>query len=165
VVGEYIAIGGDVLQRAHIRPAGLSDLPQLAHLFDLYRQFYKKNSSLDGAAQFLRARIANKESVIFVAEAPPDELSGFVQLYPSFTSLGMGRSWILNDLYVSQAFRRQGVGRALMEAAHEFAKSTGALSITLETQIENTEAQALYEALGYSAATGFAFYSKPLPSN
>jgi ribosomal protein S18 acetylase RimI-like enzyme len=145
-----------------IRQVELRDLSQLAELFDLYRQFYKKPSNLDAATHFLQARITNRDSVIFVAEPSTGSLCGFAQLYPSFTSLGMGSSWILNDLYVSRAVRRLGVGRSLVEAVHAFAELSGVLSITLETHIENTGAQALYRALGYEAQTDFALYSKTL---
>jgi ribosomal protein S18 acetylase RimI-like enzyme len=49
-----------------------------------------------------------------------------------------------------------------VEAVHAFAELSGVLSITLETHIENTGAQALYRALGYEAQTDFALYSKTL---
>lgn len=146
----------------HIRQVELGDIAKLAELFDLYRQFYRKPSDIEGATQFLRARIANKESVIFVGENQARDLCGFAQLYPSFTSLRMGPSWVLNDLYVAQAFRRRGMGRLLMEAVHAFAESSGVRSISLETQVDNADAQAFYKALGYEAETGFILYSKTL---
>lgn len=151
-----------MLQELTIRQVEIEDTHNLAELFDLYRQFYKKPSDLDGATRFLHARIDKNESVIFVAQAATGKLYGFTQLYPSFTSLGMERSWILNDLYVVENARRLGIGRLLMNAAHDFAYSSGARSISLETQVENTGAQALYESLGYEAETGFRFYSKSL---
>ena len=143
-----------------IRRAELQDVPKLAPLFDLYRQFYKRKADIREAEKFLSERIENKESVVFVAENSQGDLLGFTQLYPGFTSLGMARSWILNDLYVVQSGRRIGIGRLLMNAAHELACVTGAASINLETQVENTKAQSLYESLGYEAESGFKFYSK-----
>ena len=36
---------------------------------------------------------------------------GFVQLYPTFTSIGAKRAWVLNDLFVVPEARRRGVRR------------------------------------------------------
>jgi ribosomal protein S18 acetylase RimI-like enzyme len=143
-----------------IRRATAQDVPRLAVLFDLYRQFYHKPSDLAGAERFLAERLENGQSVVFVAESEGGNLSGFTQLYPTFSSLGMCRSWVLNDLFVVESARRLGIGRRLIQAAHQLATSTGARSITLETQIENHKAQALYESLGYEAETEFRVYSK-----
>ena len=46
---------------------------------------------------------------------------GFTQLYPSFSSLSLKSVWILNDLYVYEEYRKQGVGKMLLDAAKEFA--------------------------------------------
>jgi ribosomal protein S18 acetylase RimI-like enzyme len=148
----------------HIRRADLRDLPQLAILFDLYRQFYQKDSDIPGAERFLTERMRNEESVLFVAETEQGTLCGFVHLYPTFTSLGMARCWILNDLYVMNSARRSGIARLLMNTAHELALATGARSINLETQIENSTAQSLYESLGYELETEFRFYTKVITS-
>lgn len=143
-----------------IRRATTRDLPQLAKLFDLYRRFYDRESDLIGAERFLSDRLGNGESIIFVADSSQKELLGFTQLYPSFSSLGMARSWILNDLYIIESARRLGAGRLLMKAADAFAMSTGARSINLETHIDNRTAQSLYESLGYEAESEFRIYSK-----
>ncbi|GAB5534888.1 MAG: GNAT family N-acetyltransferase [Rubricoccaceae bacterium] len=133
------------LTRADIR-----QLDALATLFDGYRQFYRQPSDLDAAHHFLKARLEADESVIFVADLQDvDGLAGFTQLYPSFSSVRMRRVWVLNDLFVTNGARRQGVGRALMEAAHAFAASTGAASVELATERDNVTAQALYDDLGY----------------
>ena len=129
--------------------ATIADLDQLAALFDGYRQFYKQASDLSGAKAFLAARIKNKESVIFVATVTPETLAGFVQLYPSFTSVGMMTTWILNDLFVAPEFRQQKVGEALMAEAVKFSKASGARNLSLQTAITNTSAQRLYEKLGW----------------
>ena len=45
---------------------------------------------------------------------------GFVQLYPSFSSVSMVRSWVLNDLYVKESARKKGFGEELFEGGHHF---------------------------------------------
>ena len=91
--------------------------------------------------------------------APSDgKLSGFTQLYPSLSSVSMARIFVLNDLFVDPAQRRGGVGRALLETAHAFARGQGAVRVTLETAVDNTSAQALYESLGYVRDGAFHRY-------
>ena len=75
---------------------------------------------------------------------------GFVQLYPSFSSVAARRLWVLNDLYVTPEGRGRGIGRALMERARRHAVETGACRLTLETMSDNETARALYRSLGYT---------------
>ena len=128
--------------------AGERDVGLVAPLFDTYRQFYDMPADPKLAAAFIRDRLQANESVIFLAESSGEAL-GFVQLYPSFSSVSVFRIWVLNDLFVTPAARGRGVGRALMEAAREHAIQTGAKRLTLETQTENRTAWSLYEDLGY----------------
>jgi ribosomal protein S18 acetylase RimI-like enzyme len=71
----------------------------------------------------------------------------------------MARIFVLNDLYVDADVRRTGVGRALLEAAHDFARSQGAVRVSLETARDNAGAQRLYESLGYERDTAFHRYA------
>jgi len=125
------------------------DIALIAPMFDLYRQFYGKPADPKLAESFIRDRLKAKESVIFIAEGDSGEALGFVQLYPSFSSVSAFRLWVLNDLFVAPGARRLGVGRALMEAARRHAIETGAKRLTLETVAENRAAWSLYEDLGY----------------
>jgi ribosomal protein S18 acetylase RimI-like enzyme len=151
-----------------IRKAGRAerDADLVAPLFDDYRRFYGKAADPERARAFIRDRLGAGESVIFVAESTgdgPAEALGFVQLFPSFTSVEARRLWVLNDLYVVSAARRHGVGRALMEAARQHAVLTGAKRLTLETMVENRAAWKLYESLGYvSQEESVRFYTLEL---
>jgi ribosomal protein S18 acetylase RimI-like enzyme len=131
---------------------GARDVALVAPLFDSYRQFYGKAPDAKVAETFIHDRLQAKESVIFLAEAGAEgarEPVGFVQLYPSFSSVTPCRIWVLNDLFVIPDARGQGVGRALLEAARQHAIQTGAKRLTLETMAENRAAWSLYEGLGY----------------
>jgi len=132
-----------------IRTAGPTDASRVAALFDLYRQFYGKAPDSDVAREFIRERLERNESVIFLAEDDSGRALGFVQLFPSFTSVQARRLWVLNDLYVAKEARGLGVGRALMNAARDHAVKTGAKRLTLETMEDNVKAWTLYESLGY----------------
>lgn len=138
-----------------------SHLDALADLFDAYRRFYGQPADVPGARAFLAERLARGESAVFVAEdggAP----AGFTQLYPSFTSVRMGRLWVLNDLFVAETARGRGVGRALMDAARDFAAETGAVRMMLQTAVDNLKAQALYESVGWTRDDRFHTYTLSL---
>ena len=141
--------------------ADLEHLPIVAPLFDAYRVFYEQAPDLPGALEYLRQRLSNEESVIFLALDGERGL-GFCQLYPSFTSVRMRRIWILYDLFVIPDARRQGIGRALMDRAREFGQASGAHRLELSTARGNRPAQALYESLGYVRDEEFYFYELSL---
>ena len=128
--------------------ASLDNLNDIASLFDEYRQFYQQPSNLLAARDFIHERILNDESVIFLAKIG-DEFVGFTQLYPTFTSVGLARTWLLNDLYVKQEFRKRGVADHLIRAVIDFSKLTNRKKIFLSTAVDNIVAQQLYEKIGF----------------
>lgn len=146
-----------------ITQATIEDLDELVPLFDGYRQFYGQASDIEGARAFLTQHFQNKSSVIFLArlsegdEAMPTAC-GFTQLYPSFSSVSMKRSWILNDLFVASVGRKKGVGSALLTHARDFALQTGAKGLTLTTGRDNYTAQSVYEANGWKRDEEFYAY-------
>jgi ribosomal protein S18 acetylase RimI-like enzyme len=134
--------------RVNIELAAEKHIPEVARLFDLYRQFYECAPDIELAMKFISARIANGESTIFVATDNAVAL-GFVQLYPSFCSVEAVKIQILYDLYVDAAARQRKVGEKLMNRASEFARDSGASRVDLLTEHSNTIGQHLYEKLGY----------------
>jgi ribosomal protein S18 acetylase RimI-like enzyme len=60
----------------------------------------------------------------------------------------------LEELYVVPDRRGQGLGKALMEAAMDTARSMGAGYMDLGTAETDTAARALYEKLGFSRTEG-----------
>lgn len=131
-----------------VRRATLEDLGPLSALFDAYRRFYGAAKDVEGAREFLRERIRKAESAVFVA-TEGDALLGFAQLYPIFSSVGMARVWVLNDLWVDASARRRGAAQSLTKAALDHARSDGAVRVELEVFPDNAAAIPLYEALGF----------------
>lgn len=141
-----------------IHHASIDDLDTLVPLFDGYRQFYRQASDPARARAFLAERMAKHESQILLALDDAGAALGFTQLYPLFSSVRAVRTWLLNDLFVAAAARRQGVAKALLIAAAEHARSLGAASLSLSTALDNAPAQALYESLGWQRDQGFCEY-------
>lgn len=139
------------------RKAAAEDLVRLAELFDQYRIFYHKESDIPAAENFLKERIGNKDSEIFVAEENGN-LTGFVQLYPIFSSTRMQRYWLLNDLYVNEGHRGKGYSKQLIEEAKELCRSSGACGILLETGKTNDVGNQLYPSCGFERYDSVNFY-------
>jgi len=133
-----------------IRKCNLEDLNKVTDLFDQYRVFYGQKSDTTSAIRFIEERLSAEDSVIFLAFDEKNNPAGFTQLYPSFSSVGMKKIWILNDLFVSKNYRRQGVAKLLMAKAVSHTIQTGRSKLVLETGENNLEAQQLYESLGWT---------------
>lgn len=142
-----------------IRKATIGDIRQLAVLFDAYRVFYEKDSDTAKARAFLSDRIQQNESVIFVAENEENILTGFVQLYPLFSSSRMKRLWLLNDLFVAPEQRGRGISVALIDAAKELCRSTDSCGMMLETAKSNTIGNRLYPKTGFELDNAHNYYS------
>jgi GNAT superfamily N-acetyltransferase len=140
------------------RLASLADLDALAPLMDAYRQFYAQPPNLALARAYLGERMARGECVVYAALAPSGEIVGFTLLYPTFTSVGAGRIFILNDLFVTPAARSTRASVALLEAAKTHAKAAGALRLSLRTAHDNTRAQSVYERNGWQRDQRFRQY-------
>ncbi|MBK8053612.1 MAG: GNAT family N-acetyltransferase [Saprospiraceae bacterium] len=141
----------------NIKKAKINDVPGLAILFDQYRVFYRKESDVASAVSFLTDRLSRDESVIFLCERE-GKLAGFVQLYPLFSSTRMQRLWLLNDLFVAEEFRGQGVSKALIEASRVFGIETGACGLSLETEKTNLIANQLYKATDWELDEEHNYY-------
>ncbi len=142
-----------------IRRANIEDISQLSILFDAYRVFYEKESDIEQAKLFLSERITNNESVIFVAENEENKLTGFVQLYPLFSSTRMNRFWLLNDLFVQAEQRSKGISIALIDAAKELCRTSNSCGMMLETAKTNLIGNNLYPKTGFELDKEHNYYS------
>ena len=146
---------------ATVRLAEARDVDQLADLFDQYRQFYECPPDLGAAKNWIAENLERGRSTLFAADNG-SQLLGFTQLYPALCSVDLVDYFVLYDLYVIEAARRQGIARALMNAASEWAKAQGADRLDLETARDNAPGQALYRDLGYELDEVFLKFSLDL---
>jgi ribosomal protein S18 acetylase RimI-like enzyme len=80
-------------------------------------------------------------NALLVAEDETGNLVGFTAVHP-----GEGEMYLL---FVHPEHAGRGVGRALLDAAHEALRSAGCREAFLYTHQENKRAIAVYEAAGY----------------
>ena len=141
--------------------ATLNDLEALTPLFDAYRQFYKRDADLEGARDYLKARLERDEAAVFLVRDDGRAL-GFALCYSTFTSVAMKPLAILNDLYSLPEARGQGVASALIAQCAEFARTTGAGVLRLRTATDNQTAQRVYERAGFKRDTVYLTYDLSL---
>ncbi|HMT28523.1 MAG TPA: GNAT family N-acetyltransferase [Bacteroidia bacterium] len=148
----------NILNETSIRPLQPGDLEKVAFLFDQYRVFYGEVSDYNSALEFLSERMHENESVVFIAVEPNGVFSGFVQLYPIFSSVKLKRQWLLNDLFVAENFRNNGLGRKLIDACKNFCRETNSGGLLLETAKTNISANNLYLNTGFKVQYEQNFY-------
>lgn len=142
-----------------IRQAKIEDLDQLVILFEDYRHFYRQKPDQKKATHFLKERIENRESVIFIAiDTRQNQALGFTQLYPTFTSTRMQKSWILNDLFVSKNGRGQGISKLLINTAKQHCVTTNSFGLLLETERTNIIGNKLYPSVGFTKEENNFYY-------
>ena len=140
-----------------IKEATVEDSEKIGEVFDLYRQFYKKNPDKIISIEYIKQRLTNKESTIFFVEED-NVCIGIVQLYVTFDSLELSKKIILYDLFVRSEHRKKGIGAMLMNTSKDFAENNNITGIELSTAISNGTAQRLYESLGYERDNEFYNY-------
>jgi GNAT superfamily N-acetyltransferase len=69
-------------------------------------------------------------------------------LYTVSTAEG-GKAALFEDLVVRSDYRKQGIGARLLEYVIEQARAEGVLRLTLLTDMQNEQSQALYRRLGF----------------
>jgi GNAT superfamily N-acetyltransferase len=96
------------------------------------------------AREALAEALAGERSTVLVAEHR-GELLGFATAYLELNSVRFGlRCWV-EDLAVSPEHRSQGIGKALLDAAKEWARERGATHLELDSGEARADAHRFYE--------------------
>ncbi|SET09575.1 GNAT family N-acetyltransferase [Thorsellia anophelis] len=140
-----------------VKRATTQDVSLLIPIFNQYLLFYQQEIDLITQEKFLCDRLSHHESIIFIA-LKDEQIVGFTQIYPTFSSINLTTSLILNDLFVIESARKGGIARLLMDAAIRYGHEIKANGISLETAQDNAKAQALYESLGFEIDEKFIHY-------
>ena len=146
-----------------IRAATIEDLDDVTRLFCAYLAFYEVQRDAGEAHEFLRERLQSGASLIVLGHVDGTP-AGFAQVYFTFSSLSLGPVWTFNDLYVAEAARGSGLGRALVREVCRRAAEAGALRVQGETAVDNHTAQALYASEGFEVERGFLHFSRDAAS-
>ena len=110
------------------------------------------------------AQLESSDEEAFVAETTEGKLCGFIEAALrqgaegcSSTPVGYVEGW-----YVAAAWRKRGIGRALVEAAEAWARERGCREMASDTEVENAPSQAAHKRLGYEEAERLVHFTKAL---
>jgi ribosomal protein S18 acetylase RimI-like enzyme len=92
-------------------------------------------------------------TIILLAEDRSGAPLGFIHLNTTRDYFTRERHGHISDIVVAPAGEGRGVGRVLMEAGEEWARSQGFRLLTLNVFANNRRALNLYERLGYGQDT------------
>jgi GNAT superfamily N-acetyltransferase len=132
---------------ASVRPAVPEELERV---LGMYEWLFASPGSVppgwdpDQARERLAAAIEGPGSVVLVAEHRGDVL-GLISAYIDLESVRFGRRCWVEDLAVSPVHRSEGVGKALLDAAKEWAREEGASHLELDSGDERLDAHRFYE--------------------
>jgi GNAT superfamily N-acetyltransferase len=125
-----------------IQPSDLVALAQLNHEFNDVAMTPEQVAD--------RFRSTQSTEIVVVAEMG-DRIVGFacVQICDSVCYT---QPWAeLTELYVCDSYRRQGIGRGLIQESERLTRQKGAKKMVLRTGTTNATGQAFYKALGFTS--------------
>lgn len=149
---------------AHVRPATDRDIPRILELYDeltiqLSQVEQTRHLTPADARKVFADISADPRHDIFVLE-DGDEVAGTVVLLIVPNLSHSATPWaLLENLVVSEKYRRRGFGRMLLEHAVSRARDKGCYKVQLMSDRRREEAHALYGSVGFEAsAYGFRLY-------
>jgi GNAT superfamily N-acetyltransferase len=120
-------------------------------LHDFNTEFSEPVPEVDVLADRVARFIERGEATFLLAGDGPEGVAE-IRFRPSIMTGALDA--YLEELYVAPSKRGQGLGRALLEAAMDVARSEGATRMELGTSEDDTAARALYESAGFSNREG-----------
>jgi GNAT superfamily N-acetyltransferase len=131
--------------------AGLDEAEAVARLLVQFRDHMGRDWPSDNAFLASVERLLEDPSTEFLLAAPNDDAppAGVCQLRFRFGIWLAGLDCWLEDLYVTEAARGDGVGAALVGLAIDRARERGAKRVELDVSDANAPALALYERFGF----------------
>ena len=147
-------------QSVLIRPIRREDFPVWKELWDGYNAFYGRAGSTALAPEITQMTWSRFFDSYEPMHALLAELAGRTVGLAHFlyhrSTIQISPTCYLADLFTADAARGRGVGRALILAVYEYARSAGSPRVYWQTHETNTVAMGLYN--GVSERSGFIVY-------
>jgi len=142
-----------------IRFVNSADFTQWLPLWEDYNRFYGRNSLPMKITQTTWSRFLDSHEPIHALVAEQNgQLLGLAHYLFHRSTIQIELNCYLQDLFTCEAARGQGIGRALIEAVYERAKSAGTSRIYWQTQENNLLARKLYDKV--AELSSFIVYQK-----
>ncbi len=142
--------------------AGGPEFGALVDLFDEYRVHYGETSDPGRTATWLSDQLESGRLRACTAALDGHGAVGFITSAVLPASLRLATFWLVRDLFVRPVHRGAGAARALLDHVITEARAAGALRLSLQTELDNVPALALYSAAGFRPVDGLNNLSLPL---
>lgn len=148
----------------NIRPVVHADYEQWLTLWEGYNAFYGRSGSTALAPEITAAtwvRFFDAYEPVYALVAELDaRIVGVAHYLLHRSTTAIAPVCYLQDLDTDEALRGRGIGKALIEAVYERARSTGCARVYWQTHETNITAQRLYDVI--AERPGFVVYRKTL---
>ncbi|MDX1513617.1 MAG: GNAT family N-acetyltransferase [Gammaproteobacteria bacterium] len=153
------------MDKPRLAPAGPDDLEVLLPLVRAYHEFEGVSLS-DGARRAAVARLlGNKELGAIWLISVGGAVVGYVALCFGYSIEFGGRDAFVDELFILEPHRGQGIGRAALAAVRDEAASLALGALHLEVDRENHRARSLYRSLGFESRERFHLMSRRFGSD
>lgn len=143
-----------------VEPLKEADYERVLPLIAGYQRFYRAEPDEERNRAFFRRFLAPSEDGLLLAAWNEGELIGFATLYWMFSSTHAAEAALMNDLFVAEGHRGEGIGLALIEASVAAARDKGVRHLEWFTALDNERAQRLYDR---TAAQRSGWYKYEIP--
>jgi ribosomal protein S18 acetylase RimI-like enzyme len=119
-----------------------------ASILELLREFSVFQGTPEKLTINLTEMLQEKELFLcFIAETENKEIAGLASCFFAFYSW-TGKALYLDDLYVKESFRNQGIGKNLLDSVIQLAKTEKCRKIRWQVSKWNTNAIRFYKSMG-----------------
>ena len=143
-----------------ITPLSKADYDSWLSLWQSYFTFYKTRLPASTTESTWLNFLDNNAPIYGFGAWQDDTLLGITHVVLHPNTWNTTECCYLEDLYVSEAVRGQGLGRALIEQVYEFANKKNCNRVYWTTQEGNTTARKLYDVI--ASQTDMVQYRKNL---
>ena len=134
------------------------DLPALLPLLRGYSTFYGARADDEDLSRMAESFFGDSGGGLqLLARADDGRPVGFATVLWSWDTTTGTRLAVMEDLFVTEEARGEGVGRALLEACTSTARERGCPALAWETAPDNVTAQRLYDTTGALRSSWFGY--------
>lgn len=134
------------------------NLDELLPLIRQYQHFYNVANIDDQKNKIFFSQFGiNSSKGCLFGYRKDHQLVAFATVYFSYASSITSKVGIMNDLFTHDAYRKQGIAKALIMHCEQYAKRNGAKRLQWITAASNKTAQSLYKSLGATQSSWEVF--------
>jgi GNAT superfamily N-acetyltransferase len=131
--------------KVFVKRADEQDFPKI---LDLIKEFSVFQGAREKVTVTLEQMIKERGFFqCFIAENENREVLGYVTFFFAYYSW-TGKAVYLDDLYVREVFRKQGIGKQLLQSVIDFAKEEQCRKVRWQVSKWNANAIAFYKSMG-----------------